>query len=66
MRSDAGSFIATVVVVVGFLGTGVYLSVNGHPEWHWLFVGLAVLAPYFVGMVLPGSKDQDQDIDIDD
>jgi hypothetical protein len=65
VRSDAWSFIATVIIVVGFLGTGVYLSANGHSEWYWLFVGLAVLAPDCSGMLSPRSKDRDEDIDID-
>lgn len=56
MTDDRVRFLAAVTAVA-LLGTDVYLKVNGHGEWNWLFVALAVLAPFLLG-VSTGKQDQ--------
>ena len=50
MTGDRLRFLGSVCVVVALLGVGVYLKINGHGEWNWLFVALAVLTPFLFGV----------------
>jgi hypothetical protein len=67
MTAERWNFTATVVLVVTLLGTGVYLDVNGHGEWNWLFLGLASITPFFFGVASPndrgGSAHEEEDSD---
>jgi ABC-type multidrug transport system permease subunit len=66
LTSERWYFVATVIVVIAFLGTGVYLKVNGYGEWNWLFLALAILTPFFFGIGFVNRRhgsEQEEDLE---